>query len=138
MMKTDEKMIINGKRLDGRKLDEIREMKMEVGVIPNANGSAKVSFGKTTAIATVYGPRELFPRHLQQSGTGIIQFKYDMATFSVDERKRPGPSRRETEISKVARLGLENQHYFWKIILKLQLMFLWKYLKLMVPRELRE
>jgi len=107
MMKTDEKMIVNGKRLDGRKPDEMREIKMEVGVIPNADGSAMVSFGKTTAIAAVYGPRKLFPRHKQKSDTGIVQYNYDMATFSVDERKRPGPGRRETEISKVSRLALE-------------------------------
>ena len=107
MMKTDEKMIVKGKRLDGRKPDDLRKIEMEVGVIPNADGSSKVSFGKTTAIVAVYGPRSLFPRHLQESESGIIQFKYDMATFSVDDRKRPGPSRRETEISKVARLAIE-------------------------------
>ncbi len=107
MTKTDEKLIVNGKRMDGRKPDELRKIEMEIGVIPNANGSARVSFGKTTAIAAVYGPRPLFPRHLQESDSGIIQFKYDMATFSVDERKRPGPSRREIEISKVARLAIE-------------------------------
>ncbi len=107
MTKTDEKLIVNGKRIDGRKPDDLRKIEMEIGVIPNANGSARVSFGKTTAIAAVYGPRPLFPRHLQESDSGIIQFKYDMATFSVDERKRPGPSRREIEISKVARLAIE-------------------------------
>jgi exosome complex component RRP41 len=106
MMKTEEKLIVKGKRLDGRKPEEIREMKMKVGVIPNAEGSARVSFGQTTAIAAVYGPRKLYPRHMQEP-VGIIQYKYDMATFSVDERKRPGPSRREIEISKVSRLALE-------------------------------
>jgi len=107
MMKTDEKLIVKGKRIDGRKPEDIREMKMEVGVIPNAEGSAIVSFGKTTALASVYGPRPLHPRHLQESDTGLLRYKYDMATFSVDERKRPGPSRREIEISKVSREALE-------------------------------
>ena len=107
MKKTDEKFIVDGKRLDGRKPDDLRKMEMEVGVIPNATGSAKVSFGKTTAIAAVYGPRPLYPRHLQESESGIVQFKYDMATFSVSDRKRPGPSRREIEISKVTRLAIE-------------------------------
>ncbi|MEM5792826.1 MAG: exosome complex exonuclease Rrp41 [Candidatus Aenigmatarchaeota archaeon] len=107
MMKTDEKLIVNGKRLDGRKPDELREIEMKVGVIPNADGSSMVRFGKTIAIAAVYGPRKLFPRHLQEPETGVVQFKYDMTTFSVDERKRPGPSRREIEISKVARQAVE-------------------------------
>ena len=106
-MKPKEKMIVKGKRLDGRKPDEIREIEMKVGVIPNANGSAQVRFGRTVAIAAVYGPRPLFPKHRQESDTAIIQCRYNMAPFSVEERIRPGPSRREVEISKVTRLALE-------------------------------
>ena len=32
----------SGKRLDGRKADELRKIKVEVGVIPRADGSAYV------------------------------------------------------------------------------------------------
>ena len=106
-MKTKEKLIVKGKRLDGRKPDEIRKIEMKVGVIPNADGSAQVRFGNTIAIAGVYGPRELFPKHRQEADKAIIQCRYNMAPFSVDERKRPGPSRRAIEISKVTRLALE-------------------------------
>jgi len=106
-MKTDEKLIVKGKRLDGRKPDEIREIEMKVGVIPNADGSAQVRFGNTIAIAGVYGPRQLFPKHRQEPDRAIVQCRYNMAPFSVDERKRPGPSRRAKEISKVTRLALE-------------------------------
>ena len=100
-------LIKNGKRLDGRKPFEIRDVEMKVGVIPNANGSAMVRFGKTTAIAAVYGPRLLLPKHLQEMDRAIIQCRYNMAPFSTDERIKPGTSRRETEISKVIRLALE-------------------------------
>ena len=106
-MKSDEKLIVKGKRIDGRKPDEIREIEMEVGIIPNANGSARARFGNTIAIAGVYGPRELFPKHRQEAEKAIVQCRYNMAPFSVDERKRPGPSRRAIEISKVTRLALE-------------------------------
>ena len=106
-MKSEEKLIINGKRLDGRKPNEIREIEMEIDVVPNANGSAKVRFGNTIAIAGVYGPRPLHPKHLQEPDKAILQCRYNMAPFSVDERKRPGPSRRAIEISKVTRLALE-------------------------------
>jgi exosome complex component RRP41 len=106
-MKTDEKLIMNGRRLDGRKKDEIRKIEMKVGVIPNANGSAQVRFGDTVAIAGVYGPRPLFPKHLQESDRAIIKCRYNMTPFSVEERVRPGPSRRAIEISKVTRLALE-------------------------------
>lgn len=100
-------LIKDGKRLDGRKPFETREVEMKVGIIPNANGSAMVRFGKTTAIAAVYGPRLLLPKHLQEMDKAIIQCRYNMAPFSTDERIKPGTSRREMEISKVVRLALE-------------------------------
>lgn len=105
--KSDEKLIIDGKRIDGRALNELREIDMKIGVISSATGSALVRFGNTVAIAAVYGPRELFPRFLQQSESGILRVRYNMAPFSVDDRKSPGPDRRSTEISKVIRSSLE-------------------------------
>lgn len=107
MVKTDEELIVKGKRTDGRSLSELRPVKMELDIITRADGSSKVSFGDTIAVAAVYGPRRLFPRFLQESATGILRCRYNMAPFSVDERKKPGPSRRSVEISKVTRLALE-------------------------------
>jgi exosome complex component RRP41 len=106
-MKTEEKLILKGKRLDGRKPEDIRKVEMKVGVIPSANGSAQVRFGDTEVVAGVYGPRALFPKHLQKRDKAIIQCRYNMAPFSVEDRARPGPSRRSKEISKVTRLALE-------------------------------
>jgi exosome complex component RRP41 len=94
------------KRPDGRKADELRPMSAKVGVIPNADGSAIFTFGKTIAIAAVYGPRELHPRNKQDASTGILRVNYDLLSFSVDDRKRPGPSRRSNEISKVTEWAL--------------------------------
>jgi exosome complex component RRP41 len=105
--KSEEKLIVSGKRIDGRKPEELREIKMKLGVVSRANGSAMVSFGKTTAIAAVHGPRELFPRFLQESGAGILRVRYNMAPFSVTDRKSPAPDRRSVELSKVIRLALE-------------------------------
>ncbi|MEK6871977.1 MAG: exosome complex exonuclease Rrp41 [Nanoarchaeota archaeon] len=90
------------KRLDGRKFDELRPIRAEVGVIPNADGSALFAFGETVAIAAVYGPKPLHPAHLQEPDKGIIRCEYNMLPFSVTERARPGPSRRSKEISMVA------------------------------------
>ena len=106
--KSDVKLIIDGKRGDGRALNELREIDMKIGVISRATGSALVRFGNTVAIAAVYGPRELFPRFLQQSQSGILRVRYNMAPFSVDDRKSPGPDRRSVEISKVIRSSLED------------------------------
>ncbi len=103
-----DKLIVNGKRLDGRKLDELRPIKMSVGVIEKADGSAYVEWGNNKVMAACYGPRELHPRHLQKADRATLRCTYNMAPFSVSDRKRPGPDRRSREISKVTREALES------------------------------
>lgn len=97
----------DGIRHDGRKLDELRPTKMEVGILSNASGSAYVEFGKTRVIAAVYGPREPPQRYMVLPHRAVLRCRYHMAPFSTDERKNPAPSRREIEISKVIREALE-------------------------------
>ncbi len=94
------------KRFDGREFNETREMKIKVGVIPRADGSASFSFGDSIAIAAVYGPKPLHPQHLQNPEKGVLRVHYDMISFSVTERKKPGPNRRSSEISKVIEWAL--------------------------------
>jgi len=96
-----------GLRLDGRKLDELRPIKIEVGVLSNADGSAYIEQGKNKILAAVYGPKELHPKHLALPDRMVLRCRYHMAPFSVQERKSPAPSRREIELSKVIREALE-------------------------------
>jgi len=91
----------NGNRLDGRGYDEIRPLKILAGVLKRADGSAYIEWGGNKILAAVYGPRDVHPRHLRQATRAIVQCKYNMASFSVSSRKRPGPDRRSNEISKV-------------------------------------
>jgi len=109
MAKKDEKIdyVKNGKRLDGRKVDELRPIKMEVGVLDNADGSAYLEWGQNKVLAGVFGPKEALPKHKQNPYKGFINFTYRMATFSVPDRKNPRPGRREVEISKVSAEALE-------------------------------
>ena len=95
------------KRSDGRKLDELRKMNAKVGVVPNADGSAMFSFGDTIAIAAVYGPKKMHPQHMQNPEKGTLRFTYNMLSFSVTDRIRPGPSRRSQEISKVSEWAID-------------------------------
>ncbi len=90
-----------GLRIDGRRPDELRPIEFKVGVLKQADGSAYIKQGKTFIIAAVYGPRELHPRHLTLSDRAYLRVVYRMATFSVPDRKKPAPSRREREISMV-------------------------------------
>lgn len=90
------------KRLDGRDWKELRPIEAEVGVIDNATGSARFKIGKTIAYAAVYGPRELYPKFLQDPTKGVLRCNYSMMPFSgAGERVRPGPNRRAREISLV-------------------------------------
>ena len=90
-----------GIRLDGRRADELRPIKIEAGVLKKADGSAYLEWGNNKVLAAVYGPREAHPRHLQDPAKALVQCRYNMAPFSVTDRKRPGPDRRSVEISKV-------------------------------------
>ncbi|MFQ5800827.1 MAG: exosome complex exonuclease Rrp41, partial [Candidatus Hydrothermarchaeales archaeon] len=107
MKKEGQKLIVSGKRLDGRALDELRPIKMEIGVLKRAEGSAYVEWGENKIIAACYGPREVHPRHVEEPDRAIVRVRYNMAPFSVPDRKRPGPDRRSVEISKVTKEALE-------------------------------
>jgi exosome complex component RRP41 len=96
-----------GLRLDGRKPDELRPIKIEVGALSNADGSAYIEQGKNKILAAAYGPREVHPKHLALQDRMLLRCRYHMAPFSVQERKSPAPSRREVELSKVIRESLE-------------------------------
>lgn len=88
-------------RADGRAFDELRPLKIEAGVLKRADGSAYLELGGNKVLVAVYGPRELHIRRLMQPNRAVLRCRYNMAPFSVDDRKRPGPDRRSVEISKI-------------------------------------
>ncbi|MFA5572375.1 MAG: exosome complex exonuclease Rrp41 [Crenarchaeota archaeon] len=105
--KTDKLIDKKGIRGDGRKADELRSLKLQVGVLSNADGSAYIEHGKNKILAAAFGPREMHPKHLSQPDRMVLRCRYHMAPFSVPERKSPAPSRREVELSKVIKESLE-------------------------------
>jgi len=107
-----EKLLVNGKRLDGRELDEFRKMHIEVGNLKKAMGSSIFKFGDTFALSAVYGPKPFHPKHLQDPQKAILRCRYSMAPFSTLERVRPGPSRRSIEISMVIKQALSSVIFF--------------------------
>jgi len=91
------------KRIDGRDFDELRPMEAKAGVIKKADGSAYFRMGNTIAYAAVYGPREMFPKFMQDPKKGVLRCNYNMMPFSGagGDRVKPGPNRRSKEISAV-------------------------------------
>lgn len=89
-------------RPDKRKANETRKIEAKAGVIPNADGSAMFKIGNTVALVSVYGPKNLHPRFLQNPETGILRVNYNMMPFSGSgDRIRPGNNRRSKEIALV-------------------------------------
>lgn len=97
-----------GLRMDGRRPDQLRNIKIDAGVLKQADGSCYLEWGGNKVLAAVYGPRECHPRHDQDPTKARVRVRYNMAAFSVSDRKRPGPDRRSQEISKISSEALEH------------------------------
>ena len=63
----------NGIRCDGRKIDEPRRIMIKAGVLKNADGSAYIEFGDNKILAGVFGPRDVHPKHIADTDTGILR-----------------------------------------------------------------
>ena len=83
----------HGRRTDGRTMDELRNVKIQVGIVKNADGSAYIEFGKNRIIAAVYGPREVHPKHLAQPDR-CVQVQILYVTIFNRYRKNPAPKKR--------------------------------------------
>lgn len=97
----------SGQRLDGRKVDELRKIKIKAGVIPSVDGSAYLEWGQNKVLVSVNGPRQCVPKHEANPYKAVLRYQYRMMPFSVSERKNPRPNRRDIEISKVSGEALE-------------------------------
>ncbi|MFC1903869.1 polyribonucleotide nucleotidyltransferase [Chloroflexota bacterium] len=91
--------ILNGQRLSGRGLTEIRPISCEAGLLPRTHGSALFTRGQTQVLSiTTLGPTK---KEQQLDGLGIEETKrfihhYNFPPFSSGEVKRVGStSRRE-------------------------------------------
>lgn len=104
--------IVNkGQRPDGRKLDQIRPIEVEVGLLPRTHGSAMFKRGATQAltITTLGSPSlEQWIESMEGEETKRYIHHYNMPPFSVGETGRVGsPSRREIGHGALAGRALE-------------------------------
>jgi len=87
------------KRPDGRKLDELREINCEIGLLPRTHGSGLFTRGETQALSVVtLGPPgdEQIYDEMELEGTKRFMHHYNFPPFSVGETgPMRGPGRRE-------------------------------------------
>lgn len=92
-------VVLSGKRLDGRKHDQIREISGEVSVLPRTHGSAIFQRGETQVLtATTLGSPSLeqLIESAEREETKRYIHHYSFPPYSVGETGRVGvPSRRE-------------------------------------------
>ncbi len=99
-----------GERLDGRALDEVRQITCEVGVLPRVHGSALFTRGETQALATTTLSTHASDQRMESMyGDYEKDFllHYNFPPFSTGEAKRFGsPGRREIGHGTLAERGI--------------------------------
>lgn len=99
------------RRADGRALDEIRPISIEVGVLPGTHGSALFTRGETQSLGVVTLGTENDAQSVDDiDGESAHRFylQYNFPPFSVGEVKRySGPGRREIGHGKLAENSLQ-------------------------------
>ena len=100
-----------GKRLDGRAVDDLRKIDCEIGVLPRAHGSALFTRGQTQSLAAVTLGTALDAntvRGLRGEETQRFFLHYNFPSYSVGEVRRiTGPGRREIGHGALAQKALE-------------------------------
>ena len=100
-----------GKRIDGRKLDKVRQIESETRFLPRTHGSALFTRGETQAIVVATlgtGEDEQIIDALHKEGKSKFLLHYNFPPYSVGETGRAaGPGRREIGHGKLAWRALQ-------------------------------
>ena len=101
-------LLEQGKRVDGRALDEAREISIETDAIPKANGSARVRIGDTEVVCGVkIQPDRPFP-DMGDKGIFICTAELLPLSHPSVETGPPGPS--VIELARVVDRGIRESH----------------------------
>ena len=105
-------MILDDKtRIDGRSLDEVRPVSIDLGILPRAHGSAIFTRGQTQALcATTLGSKmdTRMVDDLEGKSFKSFMLDYNFPSYSVGEVRRPsGPGRREIGHGALAEKAIE-------------------------------
>ncbi len=106
------KMLLEGKRCDGRRYDEIRPISCEVGILPRTHGSAIFTRGETQALVSItlgtIRDAQIIDGLLEEYAQNFT-VHYNFPPFSVGEiRPIRGPGRREIGHGALSERALEH------------------------------
>ncbi|MFH0923560.1 MAG: polyribonucleotide nucleotidyltransferase [Candidatus Falkowbacteria bacterium] len=109
--KVTKAILENKQRVDGRKLDEIRQLSAEASVLPRNHGSGLFSRGETQVMSIItLGPPgvEQLLEGIEGTGTKRFMHHYNFPPFSVGEAKfMRGPGRRDIGHGALAEKALQ-------------------------------
>jgi len=101
-------LLEQGKRIDGRALDEARELTIEINAIPKANGSAKVRLGDTETLCGVkIQPDRPFP---DMGDKGIFMCTAELLPLSHPTVETGPPQAPVIELARVVDRGIRESH----------------------------
>ena len=109
--KVIKKLLLSGKRSDGRGYDDIRQISCEVGILPRTHGSALFTRGETQSVVSVtlgtVRDAQIIDGLLDEYAQNFT-LHYNFPPFSVGEvRPMRGPGRREIGHGALAEKALE-------------------------------
>lgn len=101
-------LLDDGKRVDGRAFDEHRSINIETGVVPKANGSARVRLGDTEVVCGVkIQPDRPFP---DVGDRGIFICTAELLPFSHPTVETGPPNESVIELARVVDRGIRESH----------------------------
>ena len=101
-------LLEQGKRVDGRALDETREMTIEINAIPKANGSARVHLGDTDVLCGVkIQPDKPFP---DVGDKGMFMCTAELLPLSHPTVETGPPRDDVIELARVVDRGIRESH----------------------------
>ena len=101
-------LLEQGKRVDGRALDEVREITIETNAIPKANGSARVFLGDTEVVCGVkIQPDRPFP---DTGDKGLFICTAELLPLSHPTVETGPPQPHVIELARVVDRGIRESH----------------------------
>lgn len=98
----------SGRRLDGRAFDQMRDLKIETGAVPKANGSARVHLGDTDVLCGVkIQPDRPFP---DTGDRGVFICTAEMLPLSHPTVETGPPNETVIELARVVDRGIRESH----------------------------